>query len=354
MSNIHSFSSREDIHEQACLWVSRMDRGLCEQEKEQLQLWLEQSQHHRGALFEVASLWDDLSVLNELSGLFPLDSSPNTRSKTKLATVAPWQIAASFLFMALAVTSVFYNQWSGKEQVVLANVNVQRAITEVGEQKNITLTDGSVVHLNTNSTVSIAYSDTERKITLLKGEAHFDVAHEVNRPFVVVAGPNTVTAVGTAFNVQLVEATSFELVVTEGKVLVQEKSQQSSAIDAEILSAKRPIADEGLLVFSGEKALVSGAIQRRVNMSDESMNDDLAWQQGMLVFKGEPLSLVLEEITRYTSVRFQVSNEKLKSTRVAGYFKVGDIDGLLNALKNGFAINSERVTEYTIVLSKEA
>lgn len=71
MNNIRQFSSKEDIQEQACLWVSRLDRELSEDEKAQLDEWLAESPNHRKALMEAANLWDDMSVLNELSGLFP-------------------------------------------------------------------------------------------------------------------------------------------------------------------------------------------------------------------------------------------------------------------------------------------
>ena len=351
MNNVHSFSTREDIHEEACVWISRMDRGLSEQEQHALSDWISASKTHREVLFELASLWDDMSVLHELSGLFPLDENAEATPSKPVRSMR-WQIAASVAFLFMAVGGIVFNQWSAApEQTIVA---AQRASTEVGEQKSITLSDGSVLHLNTNSTVSIAFSDQERRIALLEGEAYFDVAHEKSRPFVVVAGANTVTAIGTAFNVQLVENTAFELVVTEGRVLVQDKAQQRAEEDTKILNGQSAIVDEGLLVFSGEKAVVDKQIAERHTISTENMDDDLAWQKGILVFKGETLNTVLDEITRYTEMRFQITDEALKTRRVAGYFKVGDIDGLLNALENSFSIQNERVSDYTILLSEGA
>ena len=82
------------------------------------------------------------------------------------------------------------------------------------------------------------------------------------------------------------------------------------------------------------------------------MEQDLAWQQGMIVFRGEPLEDVLQEIERYTAVDFEIEGEALKQKRVAGYFKVGDISGLLFALKNSFNIEHKRVDTMTIMLSE--
>ncbi len=344
MNNIRQFSSKEDIQEQACLWISRLDRGLKSDEKTELDAWLSESNAHRQALLDAASLWDDMSVLNELSGLFPQPTS--RQKKGNISKTAVWGIAATFLVMAIAVGVVVQRTWLNSTPEFAAVM--QKVQTGVGEQKNVTLADGSKLHLNTNSVVTVDFSSTARNIVLLKGEAHFEVAHDKSRPFSVTAGNNTVTAVGTAFNMQYVDDNAFELVVTDGKVLVKDRFKASSSNES--LFTKRPVAEEGLLMFAGEKATVQGKVEARESMSQNDIDDDLAWQQGMIVFKGEPLEAVLAEIGRYTPVRFNISDESLRKRRVAGYFKVGDIDGLLSALKSSFNINYEKVTETSIEL----
>ena len=344
MNNIRQFSSKEDIQEQACLWISRLDRGLKSDEKTELDAWLSESNAHRQALLDAASLWDDMSVLNELSGLFPQPTSRQSSKKGIMSKTAVWGIAATFLVMAIAV--VVQRTWPNSTPEFAAVM--QKVQTGVGEQKNVTLADGSKLHLNTNSVVTVDFSSTTRNIVLLKGEAHFEVAHDKSRPFSVTAGNNTVTAVGTAFNMQYVDDNAFELVVTDGKVLVKDRFKASSSNES--LFTKRPVAEEGLLMFAGEKATVQGKVEARESMSQNDIDDDLAWQQGMIVFKGEPLEAVLAEIGRYTPVRFNISDESLRKRRVAGYFKVGDLDGLLSALKSSFNINYEKVTETSIEL----
>ncbi|AXT37545.1 DUF4974 domain-containing protein [Alteromonas sp. BL110] len=346
MNNIRQFSSKEDIQEQACLWVSRLDRGLKSDEKVELDTWLAESNAHRQALLEAASLWDDMSVLNELSGLFPQPTAKHTTKRRALPKNAVWGIAATFLVMAIAVGVVVQRTWlnSAPEFAAVS----QKFQTGVGEQKNVTLSDGSQLHLNTNSLVTVDFTSSARNIVLLKGEAHFEVAHDKTRPFSVTAGNNTVTAVGTAFNMQYVDDNAFELVVTDGKVLVKDRFKASSSNES--LFGKRPVTEEGLLMFAGEKATVLGKVEARESMSQDEIDDDLAWQQGMIVFKGEPLESVLLEIGRYTPVRFHISDDSLRKRRVAGYFKVGDIDGLLSALESSFNITYEKVTETSIEL----
>ena len=346
MNNIRQFSSKEDIQEQACLWVSRLDRGLKSDEKVELDTWLAESNAHRQALLDAASLWDDMSVLNELSGLFPQPTARNTAKKHSLPKAAVWSMAATFLVMAIAIGVIVQRTWLNSTPEFAAVS--QKVQTGVGEQKNVTLSDGSQLHLNTNSLVTVDFTSSARNIVLLKGEAHFEVAHDKTRPFSVTAGNNTVTAVGTAFNMQYVDDNAFELVVTDGKVLVKDRFKASSSNES--LFGKRPVTEEGLLMFAGEKATVLGKVETRESMSQDEIDDDLAWQQGMIVFKGEPLESVLLEIGRYTPVRFHISDDSLRKRRVAGYFKVGDIDGLLSALESSFNITYEKVTETSIEL----
>ena len=187
MSNIKSFVSKEDIHQQACEWISKIDRGLSTQEKGQLSTWAATSETHRTMLFSIAELWDDLSALHELSGLFPLrDKEPTQRKTFKDST--RWSIAAGFAMLVLGSASWLMHSQSGLNPEASV-ASVSRAETALGEQKPVTLSDGSVIHLNTNSLVYIDYSDDQRHITLARGEAHFDVAHDESRPLTVVVRP---------------------------------------------------------------------------------------------------------------------------------------------------------------------
>ena len=89
--------------------------------------------------------------------------------------------------------------------------------TGVGEQKTIQLADNSVVQLNTNSRLEVDYSSDLRRLSLTQGEAHFDVAHNPQRPFEVLAGQGLVRAIGTAFTVHI-RKIDVEVIVTEGTV----------------------------------------------------------------------------------------------------------------------------------------
>ena len=172
------------------------------------------------------------------------------------------------------------------------------------------------------------YSPTQRQLTLVRGEARFDVAKDKDRPFTVTVGEKSFTALGTIFNVQRNTNQAMELVVTEGKVLITKAMTSVIDIKDTLLSVNTPIKQDTLeatLVLSGEKAVIAENLASIAKtpvekVSLDQINRDLAWQQGMLIFEGEPLSTALAEISRYTSSSFEIVDSQLAELTVAGYF----------------------------------
>ena len=340
---------KEAIQEQACLWVSKMDRGLSLDEKNDFVRWVNQSELHKEVLFDFARLWDDLSVLNELSSLFPLEKQKNKkRTKSKLTKIA---MAAS-IALAVLVGNYFHfvipnnNNINAQQYTEIKNLK-----TVVGQQASFSLSDGSIIQLNTNSLVKINFSEGQRLLTLVKGEARFDVAKDKARPFTVTVGNKSFTALGTIFNVEKKSDQEIELVVTEGKVLITKASELLESISdafANLPSEQLP----GILVKSGEKAIIEKNIQSPVKkVSLGQVQKDLAWQQGMLIFEGEPLIDALKEVSRYTETHFEIADQNIANIKVAGYFKAGDIEGLLQSLHNNFNIDFEKTHRNSIRLS---
>jgi transmembrane sensor len=347
MKNVKAFSSKKDILQQACEWISRFDRGLSKIEEQAFSDWVNISKTHRQTLFEVAQTWDDLSVLNELSTLFPLRDN-HVRHPNLLLNRKTLGIAASLAFVFVSCLAWFVNSQL-MSSITDPSLLVINAETSVGENRVLPLDDGSVIHLNTDTSVSIDFSDTRRDVHLLRGEAHFVVAHDAQRPFIVKAADNSFTAVGTAFNVQMTNAKNLELLVTDGKVLIKNKQDNNHA--SAVNESLHPLDGLGELMIAGQKAVISQQSIQQLSLSDEQVQNDLAWQQGMLIFHGEPLAQALKEISRYTSINFTLADDQIKQRKVAGYFKAGDIQGLLFALENNFNITYLKRDEQTIVLS---
>ena len=229
--------------------------------------------------------------------------------------------------------------------------------TKVGEQATFVLPDSTIVQLNTNTKLEAAYMGTRRQLILNRGEGRFNVAKDASRPFTVIAGDKSFTALGTVFNVQRNTASDLELVVTEGKVMIADPNTHVDASDFDRLkSASDNSSDikklKANVVISGEKALIKHSKTEPIKqLSADDVQRDLAWQHGMLIFSGEPLSEALQEVSRYTATRFELSDPELASLKVAGVFKAGDIKGLLDSLQANLSVNHQRLGEHRVSLT---
>lgn len=346
MSNVKTFSSKDEIYDQACAWVSKIDRGLSLEERQQISEWVNQSKTHRNALFEMANLWDDLSVVNELSELFLLKTESCQKERYVWTKQIRHSIAACFVGSIFVLSSWFLISFDNYTQADLVQ-QTQYIDTSLGEHKQITLPDGSLAHLNTNSVLSVNFSQSVRQIDLLQGEVHFDVVHDPNRPFVVFVNDKVITAVGTAFNIEIKPGENIEVLVTEGTVLVENNQLPRSKDNR----TGTDIVLSDFYMSAGNRVLLSSdAIIKEEKLSLDKMKNALAWQKGMLVFQGETLISALQEVGRYSEAEFQIIDESIKTLQIAGYFKMGDTEGLLAALRNNFSIRYQKISEDKYVL----
>lgn len=345
MSNIIDFPNREQIYDQASLWIARMDRELTATEQQELQQWLAASEQHRTVLFEMAKLWDKMDSLARLADLFQAPQPVPVRKPRFYGA-----IAASLVLVALVFS---WNLLAPQQTSLIAWLhNTQDNVegvyeTAVGEHSNVNLPDGSLLVLNTNSRVIVKYTEKHRLFLLERGELNIEVAHDKTRPLSVVAGNKVVQAVGTAFNVRIHNDNEVALLVTDGKVLVAKQEVQKTI---EKIVAER-LPESSMAVSKGEKVTL-GTAQETIAKADENeIIAQLSWRQGNLIFRGETLEDALVEINRYTSVQFEISDESIKQERIAGLFKAGDVDGLLAALEQNFNIQNQRIGPHKVRLS---
>ncbi len=171
--------------------------------------------------------------------------------------------------------------------------------TARGEQRTVALSDGSTVQINTDSLFVARMNERERRVELLRGEAFFNVVRDPARPFVVKAGASEVRVVGTQFSVRE-HGGKLEVIVKEGTVNVIPDISRVTAADA------------GLT----------------------------AWRTGSLEFDGMTLDDVVTEVNRYTDTRLVIGHDSLKSQRISGRVRVGDIDTIRFILRERFDIDS--------------
>ncbi len=185
----------------------------------------------------------------------------------------------------------------------------QQFQTKFGEQRSVLLADGSRVTLNTASTIQVRLNAERRSVTLVRGEALFEVAHDTNRPFEVHAGNAVLRAVGTQFNVDL-RADRTVVTVVDGRVAVVGRDGKDPDPRLPILSA----ADRLVIGRSG-----AGQPEHGINVDTET-----AWTHRQLVFERRPLSEVAEEFNRYNLARIDIRSPALRNEAVTGTFQSND------------------------------
>lgn len=346
MGNIVEFGARSSIERQAQEWLIRIDgdEPLSLSERESLREWMNRSALHKEELIRITQFWNQANVLTELA--VPLERLAQERNSRRMRRAAPIALAASTLLASFILV------WSGLQRLKGADNGTYA--TAIGGQKTISLSDGSSIRLNTDSRVQVMYRDRSRSIRLLRGEALFSVMPNPNKPFEVYAADSVVRAVGTVFAVHL-DRSKIDVTVTKGAVDVAETVSlpaEVSRAPIESVLAVRNLAR----VKAGEATHFSGGIDHIEvhQLAEPELQRRMAWQVGYLAFSGEPLSEVVEQVNRYSTVQLEVEDPKLASIPIGGRFRIGDLDGVLDVLHTNFGIQAHQVNSHNIRLDSEA
>ena len=341
MKKVIQFPDQAKIQEEAAQWLARLDRGdLDDSDRRNLKAWLAASPANQKALNRMIGLWGEIDCLGLLGQDFPLHTG-KPRRRWRRTFVLAGMAAAAIMLLAVGLLVKGIHPFQGKiSSPAVAPDLVFR--TELGEQSKVTLKDGSILNLNTDSEASVFYSEGERRVYLSRGEAHFEVASNADRPFVVYAGGGRVRALGTAFNVKLADE-KIEVFVDEGVVEVSANAKKSGDFESSMgLPSDRSdpgsAAPTSVVLERGHAATYAEQIIRAEKVPEQRIDQRTAWRRGKWIFQGETLTEVLDEVSRYSDVDFVIGDPKLAEMRVGGYFDIGDIDGLMEVLESGLGI----------------
>jgi transmembrane sensor len=347
--SVLAFPDPRKAREDASLWLARLDRGLSDEERSGLRDWLRDTVNNR-AFLEMGKLWRGLDIISVLSELFPLNPEVlNPQPRRSFPSIALAAIAAACISAVGTLMLAGDTPWSFFDSRPPPRpVYSETWRTAIGEKRETRLADGSAVTLNTGSRIVVFYAPLARDVYLSYGEASFDVAHEPMRPFNVHAGKRVMQASGGVFNVRVFPDDNVELTVTSGQVKVLYEPQRP-------LDTPERLRDDFMhvdtTVGTQELALVEPTIQSVRKLEPAEIDSRLAWQRGEVIFQGEPLEHVISEVDRYTNTKFVIVDDTLRDLRVGGYFKIGDVEGLLASLRENFFIDSRRDEQGRIVLS---
>lgn len=295
--------------------------------------WVAQDPAHGHAFAKAEAGWELAERLNELPVAREGSEAHNrliteAAAPPELAPVRPALMSRRAL-LGTAVAAAIVGIAGTVTLRLIGTVDHYR--TALGETRAVRLGDGSVVHLNTNSSIEVALRDNRRSIKLLKGEARFDVAHDKARPFIVDADGTQVRAVGTVFNVRLRPELT-ELTVIEGMVAVRNGG-----------SAARTIG-------SGRSAAVRSGGIAVTPLAPAKLKQRIAWQDGVIEFDGDTLAQAVEEFNRYRATPLVIGDPSIASIRVGGTFQATRSDDFVYALERGFGVRAIAGSDKSVIL----
>lgn len=345
--NILRFPETEQLEERAAEWAVRIAEGdLSEDEQIALQAWCSANPRHREVLTRLSHLWQHCDALTELVDHAAADITRMSRAAEapRYARVFRHLPSSRTLFAAgMAALALLIAGSLEQKTVVTLPVSIAEAYTTsvetaVGERATVPLPDGSSMQLNTASAVTVRYTATARIVHLTRGETHFVVAPNKQRPFSVYVNDRVVTAVGTAFTVQL-QRDAIQVTVAEGKIRLSAAEADHPKISSQDAHLPTPALQ------AGQSALLRDGGEEVATLAPAELERKLAWRQGVLAFAGEPLSRVLEEIERYTDVSVEVTDPSLRALPVAGRLRIDDLENMLEALQLMANLRVERLDD---------
>ena len=370
--NVTPIEVPQSVQSQASVWLAKLD-GTNPSDALLLEFkhWVNQDKSHYAAFKKVAAAWGDLNILTRLPLLLEERAQQQERAdvKSKVANKArlPLWLSGSWSgFGGLAVTASLVFAVLVSLQLGPFSADPTVYWTAIGEQKTITLADNSVVQLNTNSRIQVDYSQAVRAIYLHQGEAHFDVESNAQRPFEVYVGTGRVRAIGTAFSVRLNDS-DIGVVVTEGvveiapEILIYDAALPAGLPASNDAGSGAAPSGDGLQRLAQLQRVEAGSAavfdQQAVTLVETLDKTDLqrsqAWQQGLLMFSGEPLEEVVSQLSRYTDIKIVIQSERARHLRIGGQFQIGDTQAVFTALEKGFGLKANYVTNNLVYLSYE-
>jgi len=334
----------ESIEEQAARWAIRATAGPLNPEAQRaLDAWLTADPRHRGAYVRARARWADLDRLAALHGpARAAHEEPTAQAAAEnLIAERDRESAGVSRRQLLAAGVAAITVAGGGLSWLLLRADSVRYVSGIGEVRRIALEDGSMLVLNTATEVTAQFSQQQRNIRLIRGEALFDVAHDKLRPFVVVANGTAVRAVGTEFAVRM-ESTQVDVIVTEGVVEVANlpPGMDTATSPDPVIEARR--------VSAHEKIVVAGARPPQISVIAAAAADrQLAWREGMVSFDGESLRTAVAEINRHNRRQIVIEDPALASKPIVGVFRATDLEGFSAAAAE--ALKAKAVADGDII-----
>lgn len=312
--------SQHNIEEQAATWlVRRGEPAWTDADETALQHWLAESDYHKVAFWRLEHGWREADRIACIGA----SSLSETRSS---AAGQKWGVWAGIAAMAASIALVlnvvplpqFGLPFAGRQ------VATAQFATDVGSRKIVSLSDGSQIELNTATVIRASLSDSGREVWLDRGEAYFSVVKRQGSSFLVHAGGDKITVVGTKFSVRR-DGPSVFVSVLEGRVRVDVPVREGITRSAMLSQGEIAQSQRGMI------AVEKGA--------ESIVESQLAWRKGMLVFNDVPLEKAAEEFNRYNRQQLVITDPASRRIRIGGSFRATNVEEFARLLEDAYGLD---------------
>jgi transmembrane sensor len=312
--------------EEAAEWRLRLARDPSLGKASEYLQWL-CDPHNASANEAVGQGWDSVGGLETAPEM--LEFRRQALSRLHRAGASRWHSRKVSLTAAVAAMAI---AMIGAALLYLNQYLPTYYQTDIGERRVVALPDGSRISMDSDTRVRVTYGKTTRSITLDRGRARFDVAHDSSRPFTVTAGAQTVVAVGTSFDVERLQSTVL-ITLIQGQVVIK--------------GAEPTLTTPTISLKAGEELVVSGDVLPAIVAADPQVAR--AWEAGRLLFRDEPLGDAVARVNRYTAHAVKI-DPAIASIRISGVFNAGDIGSFVSAVTSYFPVQASTARDNSILL----
>jgi len=298
------------------------------QDQVAFEYWLARDESHRRAWAKVERAWkESRAAASDPRILAMRERAKAHRAKPRRAwPQARHLIAASIALAALIGGGLALRHYQ-PAATHYAALDGRTISTGIGQQASFRMADGSTITVNTDSTVTVAETDSARSTQVKQGEAFFEVAPNQRKPFTVETAGLRVTALGTAFAVRNLDG-ELRVTLAHGRVRVDLPSGQGSD------GAGKPVILTPGMALSWKDG--------RTTLAGVDTSRTLGWRQGMVDFDRTPLREAIAEVSRYTRQEIVLTDPAIGGQPISGSFRIGVTRGFLQSLE---AAGIARVSE---------
>ncbi len=303
------------IRQRAAHWTVRLDDPeMSDAERGDFQRWVLADPRH-ATEFRVHLACGGMSAALPEDDRARLNAVVAARSAASAITRRRvWQVAALAASVLLVVAAI------GWSLLRSGTLRVESYVTRTGEARTVTFQDGSVAYLNTRTQLKWLGNKDDRRVSLIEGEALFDVVHDAAHPFRVMLDNSEIRVRGTRFDVYRKADGDVVVTVLEGKVEVQELEQSSGRS-----AWQRELHPDQQITYRPIGLIRDVHATTALNV--------VKWREGLLQFEDQPVSSVLDELTRYTDQRILIRDPRIAQKRIGGALSIRDVRGALARIR---------------------